>query len=511
MFLEDQDGGMRSGMGFLTTLFPDGSLGGGPAPAALVALLFTVAITVASRRDWPLAVRRALFFLLLLALLLLAAALLPPDSRAAARGGLLVAALLLAGVALVEFAQWLLVDLLLTGWLKRPPVPRILRDFVTVALAFALFLLSLRGMLGLNLSSLLATSAMISVVLGLALQDTLGSFFAGMALQMEAPLAIGDNVQIGEFHGTVLQVSWRAIRILNLDRDEVTFPNSQVTRSTLTNFSRPTRAHLCVVEVRVHYRYPPNLVTTVLAEAIRGTPGVLDDPPCHALFWEYAESAVVYRARYYIADFRRTNFIRSDVGAQIWYRLRRAGIEHAQPVRVNRVEARADDAGNRVAVALGDVDILGPLTPEERGGLASQLQCVTYGRGETVIRQGEQADSLFVILRGRVEVRVASGGEEEVVNTLGAGRIFGEMSLLTGAPRSATVRAVDDVELVPVTGEAFRRIVAENPGVLEAVAGVVSRRRARLDAAIHEAEAEAAALAAGHNDFLNRVRSFFGV
>lgn len=499
-------------MWFLTTLFPYGSLGGGGfARTLLVALLLTAAITVAGRKNWPLAIRRALFFCLLLALLLLAATLLPADSLAAAQNGLFVAVLLLAGVALVEFAQCLLVDLLLVRWLKRPSPPRILRDFVTVALALTVFLVSLRGMLGFNLSSLLATSAMISVVLGLALQDTLGSFFAGMALQMEAPLAIGDCVQIGEFQGTVVQVSWRAVRILNLDRDEVSFPNSLVTRSTLINFSRPTPAHLCAVEVHLPYRHPPTVVIAALTEAMQGLPGVLDDPPCHALIWSYTESAILYRARYFIADFRRINSIRSDVGARLWYALHRAGIENAYPVRIHRLEAQTEDRGDRVTDALLRVDILGPLTPDERSGLAQRLRPETFGRGETVIRQGEGGDSLFVILRGRVEVSVASAGQQEVVNTLAAGSVFGEMSLLTGAPRSATVRAVDDVEVVAVTVEAFRRIVSENPAVLEAVTGVVSRRRTRLDAAIHEAEAEAAARSAEHNDLLKRVRSFFGV
>jgi len=501
-----------SGVTLITGLLAGGAAGGILLSQALViAALLAFAVTVAGRKNWPLSIRRALFFFLLLALLFAAASLLPPDALASARAGLLVVALLLVSVGLLESAQWLLVDALLVGWLNRPPPPRILRDFATVAFALAVFLLSLRGMLGLNLSSLLATSAMISVVLGLALQDTLGSFFAGMALQMEAPLAIGDNVQIGEHLGTVVQVSWRAIRLLNLDRDEVTFPNSLVTRSTLINFSRPAPAHLCAVEAHIHYRHSPNLVIAALTEAMRGVPGVLDDPPCHALVWSYAESAVLYRARYFIADFRRVNYIRSDVGARIWYALHRAGIENAYPVRVHRTESQDGDAGDRVNAALLKVDILGPLTPDERSALADRLRPLTFGRGETVIRQGDVGDSLFVILRGRVEVSVASAGRQEVVNTLAAGSVFGEMSLLTGTPRSATVLAVDDVEVVPVTVEAFRRIVAENPAVLEAVTGVVSRRRTRLDAAIHEAEAEAAALSAEHNDLLERVRSFFGV
>ncbi len=219
----------------------------------------------------------------------------------------------------------------------------------------------------------------------------------------------------------------------------------------------------------------------------------------------------MYRARYWISDYRRINYIRSDVSARIWYGLRRAGIENAFPVRLLRRETPAAGREERVSSAMLGVDIFNPLTAGERDRLAAGLELAAFGRGEEIIRQGEQGDSLFIILRGRVEVRVSSGGQEEVVDTLGDGSIFGEMSLLTGAPRSATVLAIDDVQVVPVTVAAFRRIVAENPAVLDAVTSVVSRRRSRLDEAIHVAEAEAAARSAEHRELLRRVRAFFGV
>jgi small-conductance mechanosensitive channel len=499
-------------MMFLTAFLPGGPLGGVQFFQALfAAVLLSVAVTVAGRKSWPLSVRRALFFFLLLALLVPGASLLPEEMFTTARPGLLVAAQILGWVAIAECAQALVVDLFLVGWLKRPPVPRILRDFATLALALTVFLFALRGALGVNLSSLLATSAMISVVLGLALQDTLGSFFAGLALQMEAPLSIGDWVQIGEHQGKVSQVSWRTVRIVSMEDDEFTFPNSLLTRSTLVNFSRPTTAHQCFVAVRIHYRHPPNQVIAALVGAIRDAPNVLADPPAHALVWEFDDSQIVYRARYWIGNYRRVNYIRSDVSARIWYGLRRAGIENAYPVRLLRREQPAVDREVPVSAATLEIDIFSPLTTAERDNLAAGLRRAAYGRGEEIIRQGEQGDSLFVILRGRVEVCVASDGQEEVVDTLGAGNFFGEMCLLTGAPRSATVRAVEDTEVVPVTVEAFRRIVAQNPAVLEAVTGVVSRRRSRLDSAIHEAETEAAARLAEHGDLLERVRSFFGV
>jgi CRP-like cAMP-binding protein len=296
-----------------------------------------------------------------------------------------------------------------------------------------------------------------------------------------------------------------------MDDDEFTFPNSLVTRSALVNFSRPTAAHRCALDLRIHCRHPPNQVIAALVAAVRDAPDLLADPPAHALVWQFDDPHVVYRVRYWIDNYRRMYFIRSDVSARIWYALRRAGIEHASPVRTLHRESAVADPGALVDAAMLGIDIFSPLTARERVTLASGLRRAAFGRGEEIIRQGEQGDSLFVILLGRVEVRVASEGQEEVVDTLGAGNFFGEMCLLTGAPRSATVRAVEDTEVVPVTVEAFRGIVAQNPAVLEAVTGIVSRRRSRLDEAIHEAETEAAARSAEHGDLLERVRSFFGV
>jgi small-conductance mechanosensitive channel/CRP-like cAMP-binding protein len=496
------------------TLSPD-VLGALPAPVAIAfALFLTLALAVAGRKAWPLSARRALFFSLLFALVQSAAALLPEATLAAAGPGLLVASRILALVAVVECVQGVLFDLLFTGWLKRPPVPRILRDFLTLALALAAFLALLRGTLGVNLSSLLATSAMISVVLGLALQDTLGGFFAGLALQMENPLTIGEWVQIGEHLGQVTQVSWRTVRLCSMETDEITIPNSLVTRSTLVNFSRPTVAHQCFVEVRLGYEHPPNEVIAALAEAAGATPGVLAAPAAHALVWAYGESEIVYRARYWIGDFRRINYLRSDVGANIWYRLRRAGIANAYPSRVLRpapAEPPADAAARHAGAALGAVDIFAPLSDSERGRLAERLRPLVFGRGETVIRQGEVGDSLFVITRGCVEVLVSSGGADAVVNTLRAGSFFGEMSLLTGEPRTATVVASEDTELFAVTREDFRRVAAGNPALLADVARVVSDRRCRLAEAIRETNEAAAARAAAHLDLVERVRSFFGV
>jgi CRP-like cAMP-binding protein len=241
---------------------------------------------------------------------------------------------------------------------------------------------------------------------------------------------------------------------------------------------------------------------------------VLEDPPFHALVWEYGDSEILYRARFWIAEFRRVNSIRSDVAARVWYRLRRERIEPGYPVQIHNPGAPAEaESAEAVqsATALRSVDLFEPLSEEERILLSQRLRPLLFGRGETVIRQGAAGDSLFVITRGRVEVRVSSAGEERVVGTLSAGSFFGEMSLLTGDPRTATVVALEDAEVLPVTRENFRGIAAANPAVLEAVARIVADRRGRLAETIRESEEAAATRSAAHRDLLKRVRSFFSL
>lgn len=499
----------------LSTVFSDAFGGTYPVGGILLtSVLLAMAIATGNRRQWALSLRRTLFFLLLTSFVALCSSLLPDQMRETARAGLLVAGRLLALVSFVEFLQFVLLDLALVAWLHRPPPPRILRDFATLAIALGSFLIQLRGTLGVNLSSLLATSAMISVVLGLALQDTLGSFFAGLALQMEAPLAIGEWVRIGESEGHVSQVGWRSVRIVTLDGDEITYPNSLVSRSTLLNYSRPAPQHRSFVSVRVPYRHPPHEVQAALTEAMRGVPGVLEQPGPHVLVWEFGESEIVYRARYWIDDYSRVNFVRSDVAMRIWYQLRRAGIEHAFPARVFKRDAPCpvpEELALRTAAALQGVDLFDPLTEEERCALAARLRPALFASGETIIRQGERGESLFLITRGRVEVRVASEGVESVVSSLCAGSFFGEMSLLTGDPRVATVVAVEDAEVIPVARDDFRHIAAANPAVLEEMTRIVSARRGRLAESIRESEEAAAERAAAHRDLLERVRAFFGV
>lgn len=492
---------------------------GGDPPAAFAwalaaATLLALMTAVARGRNWTLSVRRSLTFLLLCSVLLAGVRLAPPEALTAAGPGLLVAARLLLWVAMVELAQALLVDLLLVRLLRRPPPPRILRDFVTVGVALAVFLVSLRGTLGVNLSSLLATSAMISVVLGLAVQDTLGSFFAGLALQMESPLCVGEWVQVGEIEGRVSLVGWRSVRIVTLDGDEITFPNSLVTRSTLVNFSRPARAHRAFLQVGVDYSHPPEEVLDALTDAARGIRGILETPSAQTFVWEFGASEIVYRVRYWIDDYAAAKHIRSELASRVWYRLRRSRLDIAYPSLVLRrpePEPGREDRVRRAARALATVDLFQSLSEEERHALASRMRPALFGRGERVIRQGEPGDSLFVVARGLVEIRVVTSGQEAVVGTLGPGSFFGEMSLLTGAPRTATVVALQDTEVFPVRSADFRLVAEANPEILEQVTAVLAKRRDQLDETIREADTAAATHAAGHFDLLRRVRSFFGL
>jgi CRP-like cAMP-binding protein len=263
-------------------------------------------------------------------------------------------------------------------------------------------------------------------------------------------------------------------------------------------------------------------VRQVLIEAALDVQGVLREPTPRARVLRFDGSGVVYQLVYYLEDFPRIYDLQGDVLARVWYAFRRNGIQLPYPTSDILWRDAGTMAGNeravevsRIAGLLGGVEFLEALTSEQLDRLASQARIVPYPVGGAVVRQGDEGDSLFLVAEGRVEVSVhpPGGGPERRLATLGPGDYFGEMSLLTGAPRSATIRAVEETGLVVLHKEALRPLLVADPTVLERLSKTLARRQAERDDAIHRAaisEYEApGGDRAGH--LLGLMRRFFGL
>jgi len=438
---------------------------------------------------------------------------------AAAEGTLEVAAvfLLLASVGRAAFV--LVVDWFLAHRLRRP-LPRILRDVIQVLVFFAIAFVVLREA-GAELGSLLTTSALLTAVIGLSLQETLGNLFAGLAIQAQHPFRVGHWIQLEgtpeSAIGEVIEINWRATKILTNDRVEIVIPNGMLAKSPIRNFSEPSRVSRRLIEVQGPYEVPPHRVEAALLEAARGCPGVLEDPPPTTWVTRFAESGIDYTLVYFIEDFAARPGIASAVRRRRWYALRRAGVSVPFPVRDVRVAAARGDAGDeersRIAAAeaaLRAVYCFQVLPDAALARLARSAVARVYAAGEDLIRQGDEGAELFVLQRGSAAVLVAQEGREPAeVARLGPGAFVGEMSLVTGEARSATVRAVSPCECLVVSASSLRPLLEENPDLARRLSEVLVARQAELGTLQASTDEDGRADRSGL--LLHRIRSFFSL
>ncbi len=352
--------------------------------------------------------------------------------------------------------------------------PTIVQDFLVIGLfILAATLISDR---------LVATSAVSAVVVGFALQDTLGNAFAGLALQSEKPFHVGQWVRVGELEGRVAEITWRATKLRTKTGNFVIVPNNIVSKEAITNYSEPAAPTRIEVEVGATYLAPPTSVKRAIVEALGNCPRVLAEPAPDVLLVNFDSSAITYRARFWIDDYERDEAARDQVRTAIYYAFQRDGIEIPWPIKVvyRRRWVEPDPVARQQERErlLAGIDLFVPLTDAERAEIAASTTTRVFGQGEAIVRQGEAGHSMFVICRGGANVTVDDGHQ---VATIEAGGYFGEMSLLTGQPRTATVTAAVDATVLEIDADVFRRLADTNAAAVEKIGLAAVSRRAELE------------------------------
>lgn len=414
----------------------------------------------------------------------------------------------LARLAFVLAVVNLVIALLVNPWRDDRPsdrIPAIVQDVAVIALFLVIATVLLR-------EQLLATSAVGAVVIGFALQDTLGNFFAGLAIQVEKPFRVGHWINVLDKEGQVQEVTWRATKLLTKDGQFLILPNSYISKEPILNYSEPTVPTRIEIEVGTSYLTPPNEVRAAIRRVLAAAPLVLQarEPEVH--LHAFGPSSLDFKVRFWIADYADELAARDQVRTLLWYEFRRANLEIPWPIQIEysreeqpvRTEAHIVEAAERLA----GVDLFATLDGDARLALARAAADHLFADGEAIVRQGEAGRSMFVVLRGEVVVRLEPSGQE--VARIAAGGVFGEMSMLTGDPRTATVRAVGDVQALEIGADEMRALAQRSPGLLEHVSRVVLTRRQGL------AEAEATAAAAStvephRQSLMDRMRAFLGL
>lgn len=382
----------------------------------------------------------------------------------------------------------LLISLVINPWRESRPserFPAIVQDVALIAL-FAIVAVLLN-------EQLLTTSAVGAVVVGFALQDTLGNLFSGLAIQIEKPYRVGHWIAVGDREGQVQEITWRATKLRTKAGQFLIVPNGIMSKEAILNYSEPTIPTRVEVEIGASYLTPPNEVKDALREALTNSPLALTTPPANIHLREFADFALIYVVQFWIGDYAVDQQARDQLRTNIWYTFRRRNIEIPYPIQVQyaREELPLRSEGDVMAAAsrLGAIDLFTTLPIEQRLALSRSGQEHIHGAGEAIVRQDDAGKSMYVVLSGRARVVLEPSGQE--VATIEAGGFFGEMSMLTGDPRTATVRAIDDVRVLEITADRFREVALERPGLIEHISTVVAERRIGLD------QARAAAAATG--------------
>jgi small-conductance mechanosensitive channel/CRP-like cAMP-binding protein len=373
---------------------------------------------------------------------------------------------------------------------RRAEIPTFFRDLVRGLVFIGMFLGFMGLVLKRDLNSLLVGSAVITVSIGFALQETLGNFFAGLALRLSRPYALGDDVLVGQVSGRVDKIDWRQTSILTWTGDHVNLPNSLVAKEGITNYSSPTVLHARDLRIGLHYRHPPNKVIAVIKGVLAEVDEVRKAPAPEVHVLDFMDSSILYRIRMWIEDYPGRWNIETSVRVGLWYAFRREGLEIPFPIRT-LVHAPPDNAQDKKQVIsfLASVDFLEALGQESLEILGKRAQFQVFAAGEKICRQGESGDSFYIIRAGRVGVEVRDAqGEVFLRNEMALGNYFGEMALLTGEPRSATVYAITDAELLTVDKEDLRDVIVANREVEEIISKVLAQRQLRTEKAREEAE-----------------------
>lgn len=419
---------------------------------------------------------------------------------------------------------WVLIDSLICHALlagqRKIHLPIILRQlggaFVVLVTGCAI----LKWGYQLELTGLLATSGIAAVILGFAMQDLFSNVIAGFSIHMTRAYRVGDWLLLGEKgeRVEVIEINWRSTRLLNNDQVSFELPNSDIVKHRIVNFNYPTPEHAIRLRVGLDYDVPPALAKQALLAAAENAHGIIGSPAPTVLLGDFGDYSVIYELRVWMRDVSLYNTACDDIRTALWYELKRRGLRIPFPVRSLEVHEPnepgyfTDAKARAVEIVAGKA--LDCLTPGEARTLVANGKTILFGPREVLVSRGDTGNSMFVILDGEVLVTGESdAGSRVVIAKLGTGECFGEISLLTGEPRNATVHAETDTLVLEIRKKDISPLMEANPALAVRLADMLDRRQTERRQALHGNAGNPAAtpLPAQHRGLAERIRNFFSV
>lgn len=377
-------------------------------------------------------------------------------------------------LTLAFFAFNLLERFVWTSFARRGmQVPKLLIDVVRAVVFVFVALGLLSALFEQTITGLLAASGVFAVVMGFALQSTLADLFSGIAINLQRPYRVGDWIKVDDGAvGLVIEMNWRATQLRSPQGDTIVLPNSKLAAAQIVNFSMPTPRHRSGIMVAINARVAPGVAIEVLERAALRAKAVLCDPAPTVRVVSLEDWRIEYEVQFWLDGYADIDVVRHEVSHSIWYALDVLGLgpwnENAESVA----------PGSRVSRLVGYVDLFRDLDEATRTRIAAAMSARLVDSGEVILREGEAGDSVFIVELGAIEVTVEIAGRgAHAMARLGTGDLFGEMSLLTGDPRSATLTALCETKVWELSRAAFEPILRERPAIADRLSRVMAKRR----------------------------------
>jgi len=343
------------------------------------------------------------------------------------------------------------------------------------------------------LTSILVTGGGLTIALGFGIQGLINDLFSSLAIQLDPPFKVGDFINVHHRYlesegliGRVEETNWRTTRMWTTGRNYIIVPNSYITTQILTNYSMPHSLSRFEMNYTLDFSIPSDRAIRVLTAALLdsvGPAGPVASPKPKAILTKVNSDGAVYKLKYFLEPAQVSPpKARNTINANVLHHLTNAGMAQAytkQDIFIGKMPKRQRSWGNKEdrMHLLSNIDLFKDFSEEMLQAITSGLHLQKFKPEEVLFSQGDDGESLFVLVEGLLEVNLQEEGEKKHLSFLRPGSFLGEMALLTGEKRSADVISCTESLVGELTKDSIMSLATENPEILSQMTAVVAERR----------------------------------
>ena len=389
-------------------------------------------------------------------------------------------------VGFLEILWWFAAAWLTSGFLRafvvlgrKPTEAKLVQDLLAALIYLAAMFAIVANVLDLPIKGLLATSGALAIVIGLALQSSLGDVFSGIVLNLERPYHVGDWIILdAELQGTVIETNWRATHVLTSSGDIAVIPNSAVARSKLINCSAPTKVHGVTTRIRLESALMPAAGCELMREVLLGSTHILRTPQPTVTIKDLSADMIDFELGFSVADIGVGDDARNEVFDRVYRAATAAGIRFASrlaPLNANSATDATESA--TPARLIAGISLFSTLTESEKATLAVQMIRKDYKAGEVIVPNGTVVQALNIISDGVLVATEEQNGRRFERMRLTPGIYFGETGLLTGQPLTGEITALTKAVIYEISKDALLPLLKARPGMAEELSELLASRQ----------------------------------